>query len=203
MKTMFPSTVHVAGLAPPSSTTVMPTLAPLSATICRNAATRALDPSAAAAAVVLGKAPIALSLFDVLVSGARASAISGETDMAAIASVIIAAKRRPMAQTHAASIESGAAGFMPVRVGPAAGRALGDPCEFAELGPYVRVTVMVCEAQALPASHAVIVADPVSTVVLTVMDFEKLPFEAAVVVTCCLVEPPWTTEIVIDWLTPK
>src|SRR2546427_8345380 len=122
---MFPSTVHVAGLAPPSSTTVMPTLAPLSATICRNAATRALDASAAAAAVVLGKAPIALSLFDVLVSGARASAISGETDIVAIASVIIAAKRRPMAQTHAASIGDGAGGFMAGRGGPAGGGGPG------------------------------------------------------------------------------
>src|SRR2546428_11763538 len=160
---MFPSTVHVAGLAPPSSTTVMPTLAPLSATIGRKARTRRLDPSAAAGAGVLGKAPIALSLFDVLVSGARASAISGETDMAAIASVIIAAKRRPMAQTHAASIESGAAGFMPVRVGPAAGRAPGDSCEVAELGAYLRGTGTVCEAPALLASDVAVGAVPGGT----------------------------------------
>src|SRR2546428_12800434 len=96
---MFPSTVHVAGLAPPSSTTVMPTLAPLSATICRNAATRALDPSAAAAAVVLGKAPIGLSPFDVVVSGARASAFRGETDIAGVAWGMFAAKRRARGQT--------------------------------------------------------------------------------------------------------
>src|SRR5467141_3028883 len=68
VKTALPPTVHVTGLEPPSSTTVMPTLAPLSANRCCKATTRALDARAAAAAAVLGRAPIAVSLFDAPVS---------------------------------------------------------------------------------------------------------------------------------------
>jgi len=63
--------------------------------------------------------------------------------------------------------------------------------------------VIVCEAQALLVSHALIVAEPLSTLAVTVSDFEKLPLDVDAVVTVCWVEPPCTTEIVIDWLAPK
>jgi hypothetical protein len=63
--------------------------------------------------------------------------------------------------------------------------------------------VIVCEAQALLASHALIVADPLTTVAVTDSDFEKLPLDVDMVVTVCWVEPPCTTEIVIVWLAPK
>lgn len=63
--------------------------------------------------------------------------------------------------------------------------------------------MIVCEAHALLASHALIVADPLSTVAVTVSDLEKPPLDVEAVVTVCWVEPPCTTEIVIDWLAPK
>ncbi len=59
-----------------------------------------------------------------------------------------------------------------------------------------------CEAQALLASQAVIVAGPVTAVAGTVMTFVKLPSEAAVVLYCWLVLP-WTNEMVTASPAPK
>ncbi len=46
------------------------------------------------------------------------------------------------------------------------------------------------------------VAVPVVTKAETLIGFEKLPSEAVPAVTVCLVDPPWTMEIVTDLPDP-